>query len=59
VGVGKSSTPTPTGRFWIRERMKLSDRSNAYYAYALGTSAYSSLTESPRVQLGTPVYIIR
>ena len=97
VGVGKPSTPTPTGHFWIRERMKLSNPSNLYYPYALGTSAYSSLTEwvgggvvgihgalgapqlipgdpshgcvrmhdadiawlAPRVQLGTPVHIIR
>jgi hypothetical protein len=97
VGVGKPSTPTPTGRFWIRERLKISERSNAYWPYALGTSAYSSLTEwpgggvvgihgdlgspqlipgdpshgcvrlhdadiawlAPRVQMGTPVHIIR
>jgi hypothetical protein len=97
VGVGKPSTPTPTGHFWIRERMKLSDPSNPYWPYALGTSAYSSLTEwpgggvvgihgdlgspqlipgdpshgcvrlhdadiawlAPRVQMGTPVHIIR
>jgi hypothetical protein len=97
VGVGKPSTPTPTGRFWIRERLKISDHSNAYWPYALGTSAYSSLSEwpgggvvgihgdlgepqlipgdpshgcvrlhdadigwlAPRVQLGTPVHIIR
>jgi hypothetical protein len=97
VGVGKPSTPTPTGHFWIRERMKMSDPTNPYWPYALGTSAYSSLTEwpgggvvgihgalgapqlipgdpshgcvrmhsadlawlAPRVQLGTPVRIIR
>jgi hypothetical protein len=97
VGVGKPSTPTPTGHFWIRERMKMSDPTNPYWPYALGTSAYSSLTEwpgggvvgihgalgapqlipgdpshgcvrmhdadiawlAPRVQLGTPVHIIR
>ena len=97
VGVGKPSTPTPTGHFWIRERIKLSSPSNPYWPYALGTSAYSELTEwpgggvvgihgafgapqlipgdpshgcvrmrdadiawlAPRVQLGTPVHIIR
>ena len=97
VGVGKPSTPTPTGHFWIRERMKMSSPGNLYWPYALGTSAYSSLTEwpgggvvgihgdlgsprlipgdpshgcvrlhdadigwlAPRVQLGTPVHIIR
>jgi lipoprotein-anchoring transpeptidase ErfK/SrfK len=48
VGVGKPSTPTPTGHFWIREREKLSSPSNPYWPYALGTSAYSEhLTEWP------------
>jgi hypothetical protein len=47
VGVGKPSTPTPTGHFWIRERMKMSSPGNVYWPYALGTSAYSSLTEWP------------
>ena len=47
VGVGKPSSPTPTGRFWIRERFKLADRSNPYWPYALGTSAYSRLTDWP------------
>jgi hypothetical protein len=97
VGVGKPSSPTPAGRFWIRERFKLSSRSNPYWPYALGTSAYSRLTDwpgggvvgihgdfgephaipgdpshgcvrmhdrdlawlAPRIQLGTPVHIIR
>jgi hypothetical protein len=43
VGVGKPSTPTPTGHFWIDERFKLSDPSNPYWPYALGTSDYSTL----------------
>jgi hypothetical protein len=47
VGVGKPSTPTPTGHFWIRERFRLRDRSNAYYPWALGTSDYSTLSEWP------------
>jgi hypothetical protein len=47
VGVGKPSSPTPTGRFWIRERFKLTDRSNPYWPYALGTSDYSRLTDWP------------
>jgi lipoprotein-anchoring transpeptidase ErfK/SrfK len=47
VGVGKPSTPTPTGHFWIRERIKLSSPSDPYWPYALGTSAYSALTEWP------------
>ena len=47
VGVGKPSTPTPAGRFWIREIFRLSDRSNPYWPYAIGTSAYSTLTDWP------------
>jgi L,D-transpeptidase catalytic domain len=96
VGVGKPSTPTPTGHFWIRERFRLT-AGNLYGPYALGTSAYSTLTDwpgggvvgihgdlgepqaipgdpshgcvrmrgadlawlAPRLQLGTPVHIVR
>jgi len=47
VGVGKPSTPTPPGRFWIRERFRVKDRSNPYWPYALGTSDYSTLSEWP------------
>jgi hypothetical protein len=47
VGVGKPSSPTPPGHFWIRERFRLTDRSNPYYPYALGTSDYSTLTDWP------------
>ncbi len=97
VGVGKPSTPTPAGHFWIRERLKVTNRSDPYWPYALGTSDYSTLTEwpgggvvgihgdlgeprvipgdpshgcvrmrnadiawlAPRLQIGTPVQIIR
>ena len=47
VGVGKPSTPTPAGRFWIDERFKLSNPRNPYWPYALGTSDYSSLPNWP------------
>jgi hypothetical protein len=47
VGVGKPSTPTPTGHFYVREIFKLSSRSNAYWPYAIGTSDYSTLTDWP------------
>jgi hypothetical protein len=47
VGVGKPSTPTPPGHFWIREIFKLADRSNPYWPYAMGTSDYSTLTDWP------------
>jgi L,D-transpeptidase-like protein len=46
VGVGKASTPTPAGRFWIRERLK--SLGGAYGPWAFGTSAYSpQLTDWP------------
>ena len=47
VGVGKPSTPTPTGHFWVRERFKIRDRSSPYFPWAIGTSAYSVLTDWP------------
>jgi hypothetical protein len=47
VGIGKPSTPTPAGHFWIRERFRVSDRNSPYYPYALGTSDYSTLSEWP------------
>ena len=47
VGVGKPSTPTPAGHFWIDERFKLSNPSNPYWPYALGTSDYSTLPDWP------------
>jgi hypothetical protein len=47
VGVGKPSSPTPAGHFWIRERFRLTDRGNPYWPYALGTSDYSRLTDWP------------
>jgi hypothetical protein len=45
VGIGKPSTPTPAGHFWIRDRSRVSSRSNRYWPYALGTSAYSRLRD--------------
>jgi len=47
VGIGKPSSPTPPGHFWIRERFKLANRSSPYWPYALGTSDYSTLTDWP------------
>ena len=43
VGVGKSSTPTPTGNFWIRELLR--GGNGAYGPWAFGTSAYSNIRE--------------
>jgi hypothetical protein len=47
VGIGAPRTPTPAGRFWIREKIKVSDRSSPYWPYALGTADYSTLSEWP------------
>jgi lipoprotein-anchoring transpeptidase ErfK/SrfK len=47
VGVGKPSTPTPSGHFWIRERFRILDPASPYGPYALGTSAYSVLSDWP------------
>jgi len=45
IGVGKPSTPTPAGQFWIRE--KLQALGAVYGPWAFGTSAYSILTDWP------------
>jgi lipoprotein-anchoring transpeptidase ErfK/SrfK len=40
VGVGAAGTPTPAGRFWIRERLR--GFGGSYGPWAFGTSAYSN-----------------
>ena len=45
VGVGAPGTPTPAGRFHIRERLRA--RGGVYGPWAFGTSAYSALSEWP------------
>ncbi len=47
IGVGKSGTPTPGGRFWIRERIKVRAPGGIYGPWAFGTSAYSRLSDWP------------
>jgi L,D-transpeptidase catalytic domain len=47
VGIGKASTPTPAGDYWIRERLKNLGGSPVYGPYAFGTAAYSGLSEWP------------
>jgi lipoprotein-anchoring transpeptidase ErfK/SrfK len=47
VAVGKPSTPTPAGHFWIREIIPIRDPASGYWPDALGTSDYSTLTEWP------------
>jgi hypothetical protein len=47
VGVGKPGSPTPAGRFYIRERL-VPRRGSLYGVLAFGTSAYSDrLTDWP------------
>lgn len=48
VGVGKASTPTPGGHFWIREKLPLGRASGVYGPLAFGTSAYSRLSDWPK-----------
>ena len=47
VGIGKASSPTPAGHFWIRERLLVRPTGGVYGPLAFGTAAYSSLTDWP------------
>ena len=47
IGVGSPNTPTPEGRFWIRERIKVPNAGGPYGPWAFGTSAYSRLSDWP------------
>ena len=47
IGIGKASTPTPAGRFWIRSRLRGLRESPVYGPYAFGTGAYSVLSDWP------------
>jgi len=47
IGVGASGTPTPNGRYWVRERLANLGGNPAYGPLAFGTAAYSSLSEWP------------
>jgi L,D-transpeptidase-like protein len=47
IGVGKRSTPTPAGHFWIREKFRVKG-TTIYGPRAIGTSAYAPyLTDWP------------
>ena len=41
VGIGAPSTPTPNGRYWVRERLPNFGGNAAYGPLAFGTAAYS------------------
>jgi hypothetical protein len=47
IGHGAPGTPTPAGRFWIRERLDNRGGNPVYGPLAFGTSAYSALSEWP------------
>ena len=47
IGVGKRSTPTPAGNYWIREKLGPLRPGTIYGPLAFGTAAYSSLSEWP------------
>ena len=48
IGVGRGGTPTPGGRFYIREKLIALQGGTIYGPLAFGTSAYSSLSDWPR-----------
>jgi lipoprotein-anchoring transpeptidase ErfK/SrfK len=41
VGIGASASPTPPGRYYVRERLALSGGNSIYGVLAFGTSAFS------------------
>jgi hypothetical protein len=45
VGVGKASTPTPSGKFYVRELLR--GDGGLYGTWAFGTSAYASISDWP------------
>lgn len=47
VGIGKPSTPTPAGRFWIREKFRTHAAESLYGPVAFGSSDYSVLSDWP------------
>jgi lipoprotein-anchoring transpeptidase ErfK/SrfK len=46
VGVGRPSLPTPVGHFYVREKLRAIG-SPVYGPFALGTSAYSAVSDWP------------
>jgi len=46
IGIGKAISPTPQGKFWVRELLKGDGR--VYGTWAFGTSAYSKLSDWPK-----------
>ena len=46
IGVGAAGTPTPAGRFYVREKLR-NHADPLYGPWAIGTSAYSALSDWP------------
>ena len=46
-GVGAPATPTPSGRYWIRSRLRALGGGTVYGPWAFGTAAYSRLSDWP------------
>lgn len=46
VAVGKPSTPTPTGLFWVIDKLPTGNPGGAFGPYALGLSGYSNVLKS-------------
>jgi hypothetical protein len=47
IGVAAAGTPTPAGRFWIREKFRVANPGGLYGPWAFGTAAYSVLSDWP------------
>ncbi len=47
IGIGKPSTPTPAGHFWIREKFRTPAPNGLYGPVAFGSSDYSVLSDWP------------
>jgi lipoprotein-anchoring transpeptidase ErfK/SrfK len=43
VGIGKPATPTPHGRFYVMEKLRMVPDTGPYGTYAFGLSAYSNV----------------
>ncbi len=47
VGIGAAATPTPAGRFYVRELLQMHPTTTSYGPYIFGTSGYAKLSEFP------------
>lgn len=47
IGIGAPATPTPAGRFYVREKLHNTFGDPLYGPWAIGTSAYSGLADWP------------